>query len=290
MEERYGGGQKSPSKGAKRGAVPANETAAGKSKEKAEGVQPWLNLEREKSFEVLRAAFRGLEGSGSREQRERKFREWFLDFINAALEAGDREPLEPADVSSVFLGEFRSASASEIAGTDIIRSVVCFEDILQYQRLAARMDGRCVADDGGTFIPGKAFSDDHIMHQIGLIISAADDYFIQHEIRHSIDPHLDSRSGEGLVLTEAFALYRQVIVESDSTEKELFGALARVLKNYYDDYLDESDLPMSQSEFDLVCEKVVETLRQSRQKHGDLETQRMLAQSRTMADLFRLSR
>lgn len=256
--------------------------------ESVEGVQPWLDMERETANDKVRAFFREIEGEGDDKDKERRIREWFLQYFNQAFIEAGIEELKPDDVESLFKIDYVSDSASKIAGKDIIRPIIAYTKYKDFKEFNRRLfeDGDF---PGGVLLSGERFHPKSPFRETGLIVTLAIEENMNHEILHTIDPHVDTRKGSNGILSEAFAFYQNRIVEANETIEEGFDSLTTMM-SYYDEYGRDAEPPMSPAEFKEYCRQISQALQKIREQRGDLETQRLLAQTETVEDLLRLAK
>lgn len=255
--------------------------------ESAEGVQSWLDREREEAYKGVRDYFLEIMGEGTVEEKERNIRKWWLEFCNKSFASNKVELLKPEHVESLLVIDYKSEAASKIAGKEISRPMIVYTDLKEYKEFASRFNG--VEDtSAGMNIWGGNFHSESPFHKTGLIVTVAAEENMNHEILHSIDPHVDTRKGPDGILCEAFTFYQDRIVEADGSIEEGFWRLTKMMSHYYHDYGQDADPPMSPEEFKEYCGRISQALQKIREQQGDLETQRLLVQTKTVEDLLRL--
>ncbi len=246
-----------------------------------EGEQ-WLNRENEEAFEKLTAFLDNLEETSGQEG----IKTWFLETINGALPADTTQRLRLEDLQSLRYLQGESPSASEIAGREIVRPIFILKEA-DCRKFMSITSGQ--SNEGlGKYIKGE---------KAGLIIAIANKHTLGHEVRHSIDPH--DRVGYDKVIDELFAFYHQTIVDetpqrfmdedgtvNEDPWKNLEVAISG--RGYAEQYSKNSPITLQYGQYRAMCREAVRIVKSYQEHHGHLETQRKLAQTNTLDDLFAL--
>lgn len=251
--------------------------------------QEWLDSEREKHFEDLMDIFEKIQ----EERGDTGIREWFRNVFNPALKYEGMKEIDLDDIKSLNIAFINSESASQIAKQTITRPVLLFSDIGEYQNFIKNFTS--TASRGCNF-PGSLFQENGPLCKTGLLISTNSKEYISHEIKHSIDPNLEKREGIDRVLEELFAHYHSSVVEVDlETFSHLknptdgpWNSLLKTLtdelyiNNYIEDYGEESIKNNIVEQINDLIFKI----RNFSNNNGHIETQRVIAESKTIKELL----
>ncbi|MBI2483618.1 hypothetical protein HYV71_00335 [Candidatus Uhrbacteria bacterium] len=264
--------------------------------EKREEPQEWLDQKREAAYAEFGKILSELEESGGVEGVQK----WYADFFNPALTEAGLEPLKPEDVQSLRYLDVISESSSRIAGKEIRRPVLIFTNIGEYQRFSSRLQGEHGMSSRGMYLPRDIFAEGDLLRETGLLIATGNKEFIDHEVRHSIDPNLEARKGYDGILDEAFAYYQQDIVEGrseayrhlakpeDGPWRRFAGSIGGEI--YGETYSKGAEKKLSSDELAKLSQDVVAAIRSISEKSGHVETQRILAQTKSIEELLRLAK
>lgn len=179
--------------------------------------EPWLDQEREQAFKTLSGAFKdmveGPEGLAA-------FQRWFVDFFNVTIEAAGRPALTVNDIQSVVVVEATSGSANMVAGKELKRPVIVFNDLRELQNFAYVLTG---SESGrharGFVISPKSFGDEPVLGKTGMIFSFGVGEGASHEIRHTIDPYVHKR--EDHLIDEAFAYFSECFSKDEDLRNDM---------------------------------------------------------------------
>ncbi len=253
---------------------------------KQEG-EPWLDLEKEKAYEDLLSGIDSIEMAGGK----KAIQEAFIKVFNAY-------DLKTEEIGSLEYVKVESVSASEVAGKKIIRPIFIFFDISEFQELSKKIRGDAGMSSRGMVIAGSNFPEDSLLHKTGLIIATSGINFISHEIRHTIDPNLEKRVGEDIILNELFGYYQKTIIEADlkkyahikNPEDGPWNTLTQEVGQdiYYNKAKKNTKLSFEQ--YKDKAKEAVNALRLVVQKRGHIEAQRAILQSKTLEELMELSK
>ncbi len=243
--------------------------------------QEWLDQEREAAFLKVREFFRAFEKTGASAMRE-----WFAAFFSVAA-AENGGGITATDLQSLVLAEVKSESASQVAGRDIVRPIFLFEDRSEFARFAQKVG--LSGDTSGMHIPGTAFPPKSLFYKTGLVISPGEEATIDHEIRHSIDPNGGQRQGLDGAMNEAFAYYTDLISKNLGKKQEdgmwwVFEATLTA-PSYAKHYFNELPSEEWTANWKEQINKMVTAIRMLTQKKGMVETQRLLAKTKTIKEL-----
>ncbi|HJN84710.1 MAG TPA: hypothetical protein QF873_00125 [Patescibacteria group bacterium] len=256
-------------------------------KEEVEGAQEWLDQDREAAYAELIKQFKVEEAKGPD-----AIKEWFAAFVNPAIEAKGAPPISTEDLKSLMFIEVTSDSASEIAGQDINRPVILFQDIGEFQRFSIKVQGEKGMASRGMNIAPSAFDKDSIYAKTGLLIGTPMVDFIGHEVRHSIDPHVGQREGYNAILDEAFAYYHDEVATKDRSPEQAFNALRANFGSdfYYEHFAVDAETPLTREQYGELTGEVVDMIRSLKESVGDVEAQRAVVQAKTIDELRQLVR
>lgn len=234
-------------------------------KETAEVAQEWLNSRKEeahlKQVEIWKDI---LESKG-----EDGVRNLFLTLINERLTNDGRQALPPGLVKNLSYQEVVSASASEVAGIKITRSVFIFEDVKSFQNFYGAIDG--MEESHWDKISARGFvtafdinMPDGKSERVSLIVAPRGNDEISHEVRHTIDPYLDERKGYDRVLCEFFAYYTQILEAAYRNNRlgriwnDLNASAWGAESSYYSEYSKDTENPISFKEYGALVQQVTE--------------------------------
>ena len=238
-------------------------------------AQKWLDQDREKANKNFNDVVSGL----AEIDGQIAIRKWFLNLWNPRLASEGKEPLTLEDLDDLSYREAISASASEIAGQEIVRPVFIFKNPSSYRTVMSKITGS-ERGEAGVYLLGENFPETSILHTTGLIMSGAQEHKIAHEIRHSMDPFVDKRTGLNAIIDEAFAHYHETIVRPTSVDPNQRSAAFKSLKNILSDQTySDGFLDFSPEQYAATVNKTVDVLEKSSAQMGDIETQRLLVSS-----------
>ncbi len=242
--------------------------------QKDEDPQEWLDMERESAYKEQLAFFRE-----SKDPCEE-----FGKVINGVIEALSGPGLSPAEIAEFQIADVDSKSASELAGTEIARSVLIVKNPETLKKILNGISGGVGERTGitlGTKIPAKLFQiyknvpGAERFTKTGLILSDGGSENISHEIRHSLDPLVDERKGQDRVLEEAIAYYQKHIVESKGDWKTFSERVCH--RDYYQRYTPTSEREeKTYEQFKENFGRIVEKIKKLKEKGGDVAVQRIL--------------
>lgn len=269
------------------------EPLASEINNKIEEPQEWLDMERENSYDQVGLMFADIQEG----QTAYGIQNWLRKLVNPYIVEANLPEIESSEIESLQYVNFFSETASKVAGKEIMRPILMFSDISEYQNFSIKLRGKSSAASRGMNIPGSLFSSGPL-HKTGLIISTDNKEYNNHEVFHSIDPNLEERLGYDRILTEMFANYQQIIVEANlkyyrhlpKPEDGPWGTLSREIdETYLDKFLEDTDEKLSNEEFKQLMKDIVAVIRSIYEKNGHIETQRTIAKSKTIEELFRFS-
>jgi hypothetical protein len=279
------GAMVAPSLESKRGGLELEPKQTGQH----EKQQEWLDKKREATFAELNSIFKNLEQTGGQEA----VRQWLQDTFNPLLQQAGRESISMEDLSSMHYLDYRCEPASEVAGQEIRRPVFIFDTDAQYDKFSELFFNE-PDDSEGCIMRWQ--SDDEILKETGIIISKPYKGTVDHETLHTVDPHVIDRTGiNQLLLTEAFALYQEAVINN------LDGAYAHIepgpdrpwqllsirLNSYQDLHKQyDPDSTLNRKQFEGLVKNIVNALRTIAEREGHLETQRKIARTKTLEELF----
>lgn len=251
-------------------------------KKESEKVQEWLDQKREASFVEYAEYARDLllEGGDDAVQK------WFIDMFQPALKSVGREALTIEDVNSLVIGLIKSESASRIAGTSIERPIMMFTDFSQFSKFQEKVFGKTGA--GGMILAGENFIEGTFLRDTGLVIGTRNVSFTDHEILHSIDPHVGTREGVNNILTEAFAFYEEVIASKETLLESNWLSFMRRLsdESYYVAAQERGDTDTTLEGYQATVNTVVKAIKSLTERYGHTKTQRILVQTKTIEELL----
>ena len=240
--------------------------------------EPWLDQEREKAYSKQIKDF-SQEVLG--EDQQEVIRSWFSKIFG----------IDAKDLSSFTYLQIESKSSSEIAGREIVRPFFLFSKTSEFQKFTKKISGHM--DSRGMVIPGDIFPEKSGFYTTGMLVVTNDKEAMSHEIRHSIDPYLDQRKGENIILSELFGFYQKCILEDidpkDEEDKRWKLLEERInARVYYETIKDEFD--GSYEEFKQKVKESVYIVKSLTEKLGHIETQRAIIKSKTIQELIELSK
>ena len=260
-----------------------------KQTEQHEKRQEWLDKKREAAFIELNLIFKNLEQTSG----QGAVRQWIQDTFNPLLQQAGRESISMEDLSSMHYLDYRCEPASEVAGQEIRRPVFIFDTDAQYDKFRELFFNE--PDDSEGYIM-RWQSNDEILKETGIIISKPYKKIVDHETLHTVDPHVIDRTGiNHLLLAEAFTLYQEAVIN------DLDGAYAHIEPgpnrpwlllsirlNTYQDLLKQYDpnSTLDRKQFEELVKNTVEAIRTIAEREGHLETQRKIARTKTLEELF----
>jgi len=176
-----------------------------------EKPQEWINQTREWAYHEL-----------SDELQQSDIKRWIIKLFDKAVMEQRGTELQPEELRSVTFMIVRGDAASKIANSDILRPVIHFTDIAEYQNFEVAWKG-----DAGIATRGSAIEIDTPNGKVSLLmacgplepveppsggiqVDTGKDY-LEHEIIHSIDPYLHQRIGYNKAMDEALAYYDSMI-------------------------------------------------------------------------------
>lgn len=242
--------------------------------------QEWMDEKREAAFAEITEWFPQLYNLSTSHEA---FRRWFVENLNSGLRLEGNRLLTMSDVSTLHLKIVSSSEASAVAGRPIKRPIMVFADRPQYFRFIEKITGApCNSSAVHTkFIVDHDDGSNPII-TTGLIFASRETGpDIQHEIHHSIDPYVHGRTGYDNMITEAFAFY-------DANINDDPRAYMKLLNNYFEEFTEsaaQNEKKTLQS-YETLVHAFVNKLHTLRKKLGDIETQRLLVQCRTLLEFF----
>ncbi len=250
------------------------ENVTSKEFKEAGELQPWIDQSREQEFQKLTEFFDKVKETGGTEA----VKNWFIDYINKNPSFRGRVNISSKDIESMDVVNVQSKSASQIAGADIVRPVVLFSNPEEYNRFMSLLG---VESSDAVIMHRNKWIDD-TFSKTGLIMSKMGEQDnVSHEIRHSIDPHVESRRGYDHVLTEAAAWYQYLIVDGGDQWK----GLEDMLSNYKEKVERFYGMSINDADWRRELSKIVDTIHKVHDQYGPLETNRILFQSKNMTEL-----
>lgn len=264
-----------------------NETV-NRNERSMEEPQPWLDYSRERAYEALNRSW------GEVFQDKAYLGKWLEAYANQFAEVLGNEKITAADVSEAVFMKVSSENASAVAGQKIVRPMFVFKDFAQYQKFATAIQGEAGLSSRGMNVTGKILADEFA--NTSTIFATNNQEFADHEIMHSIDPHVLTRTGYDNLLSEMLAYYGKEIIESnpkgwqhlqnpaDGPWKGLAGSAGGL--SYYESYSQTADSPLSQQDWIELSNQAAAALRTYAEKHGHIEAQRLLARSADLPSFF----
>jgi hypothetical protein len=261
--------------------------------EQVEKPQEWLDQEREQAFGDLSALFNKIR----KESGPEGIRQWLADLWNPALAASGQELLSQEDLKSLDCFDVHAVASSEVAGRKIIRPVLVFKDHKELQNLASRLTGQPKSETLGFVVPKTLFEEGSLLGKTGLLITDPYERVLGHEIRHTIDPLLGSRKGYDRIVDEVFAFYHDNLIEpkdeqaSMKKEDKSWLNFAKSIghETYFQAYSGEAEEQLTMDDFVELSDLVIRAVKVISEQRGHLETQRTLAQVKTLMELFSLA-
>ena len=250
--------------------------------------QPWLDREREDAFQKQIKYFEKLDAAAVRNA--------FLTIFNPGIPEG-KQPLVPDDIKSLTYATVVSEGASEIADHEIARPFFYFRDTVEFQNFYDRLTGHL--GSGGFHLPGSAFGEDAgIWNKTGIMVTTDNLTFVTHEIRHTADPYVETRAGADKMISEVFAYYQEMILDSEAGLRKMVDPVngpwnmmraAVTGRGYYDEYFktEEEKKLLSYDAFKQLGAELVAAVRASHEKRGALETQRSIVQLKTIGEIVK---
>ncbi|MFA7244756.1 MAG: hypothetical protein WC070_01080 [Candidatus Magasanikbacteria bacterium] len=238
------------------------------------------------------------------EQGSHKTKELLINLVNSGLSDTGRGSLNIELLDELDLKIAKSESASTIAGREINRPVFIFRTNEAFKNFYIALTGSTDFDVHGEITTRGFVTDLDIEVESGkkarikLIVAAPGNKYIGHEIRHTIDPHLGRREGYDGILEEVFAYYWETIVEgrykegSDKLWDDMRASIwsGKGEDDYYAHYSEKAAKKMTFDEYGQLTGRIVETVKKIQRKYGDhIKTQRAIAQSKTLDELFALN-
>ncbi|HEU0051130.1 MAG TPA: hypothetical protein VFQ60_03695 [Patescibacteria group bacterium] len=245
-------------------------------------IQPWVNelyeAAAEKVIQEVTAAMKDGKNAGT--------------YLGNLIEYGTPHPIFKNRFDAVFSAEARkkiryvvqeSASASEVAGRKIKRGIFIVDDDELYQKLH-HVFSPGSSPSHGVYITGSGFSYLPGWRETGVLIMKNQSDAIDHEIRHSIDPHENTfakREGYHQLLAELFAEYHHLVVQ----EKD-WMELAKFVANegYYEEFTHgkyKSERPINLEAWWKLVGSMVRHARDLSKKYTHVEVQRMILTAKT---------
>jgi len=253
--------------------------------------EPIVNQEREKKFEKLMYYLSQVKEKFG----EEVIRQLFCNMFNPMIEANGRQALDPKEISSLSYATLQVDKVSQIAGQEIKRPLWLFKNPEEYWSFTERLFGK--KEGHARYISFPRLPEDHILKDIGFILSTEKSRMLTHEAMHSVDPHQIDRSKFDQIITESFAYYQNLLDEIDlhKLEVEKNPSLAQV-KFYKDldakvwEFLPErvvNSLPeLPREEAVEIGKRLARYLKEYAKKYDHIEAQRQLAKSKTLDEFF----
>ncbi len=291
-----------------------------KNEKTKESGEVWLNKEKENAFEevlnILRDIERLAEEEAEKELRDKgiidsdviektkedarkeAIHKSFLYIFNPRFEASGAGPLSLSDIKSLEYAEINSISASQVAGKDITRPLFIFFNTSEFQKFSVKLQGKHGMSSRGLVVPPSGFSQESSLGKTGLIIATAGKEFISHEIRHTIDPNLDKRSGRDKILEELFGYYQEEIIDAKLSQYSHLAKpqdgpwrwLSRTISQdmYYENIKDEDNISLE--EYKDLAKQASDAARLVSEKYGHIETQKAILKSNTLKEFIELAK
>lgn len=272
----------------------------------AQSSQEWLSERKELAYEALTKKLSLI----FEEEGQEGIRDYFLKLINAALQLDQRRIISSELLSSVELSVVSSASASQIAGKTIERPAFVFTDLDQWKKFHHTVfsgeegvdmgEGWKKCSTAALAIPFNIRVPDGSIEEVKLIFSPLNRGSIGHEVRHTIDPQVLERAGYDRILEELFAYYHDDILDEEEVKRcknqpddlwqgfiaSVWGSRGAYYKTFSESEKQRGGKELRYEEYGRLVKKAVDKIRLLADKHGHLETQRLLAQTKTLDELF----
>lgn len=250
-----------------------------------EAIQPWVDKERLKANEQLIAKIKEELASGKTPFES-------LRSVIAKVEDEEvpdiprkfDEAFTAEDKSGVSFSVYDSPEHAEIAGVRMP-----FPLFMLSKEASRKLHGVLSGEETTGTVRGFALDGDYIKDpfwsKTKLIISAGDDDSAEHEVRHGVDPYAIHRDRKGYdnVIAELFAQYGHKILRGadwSGYQRSISG------KHYYDLYTKHALSTMSIEQWGEMTGKVCERIRHLQATVGDVNTQRKIVSSKTIAGLL----
>jgi len=255
-----------------------------------EAKQQWetLDQEREEAFQKFTEHFQQAENSC-----EGVTQVIIRDFINKMIPENE-EHITIDELESMELSNYKSESASEIAGQEIIRPVFVFNDEKEWENFVTKLGFS--ENTNGFHKPGKQSGGGEFLDKTGIMFSSGEESTINHEIRHSIDPNIGEREGLNGIIDELFAHYHDIMTEkNENYENRDNPKLAKLndmiqligSEGYYKEYSEQAEEEITIEEYKKLVKKATKLISNLQEEIGDhTEVQRQLAETETLEELF----
>ncbi len=255
--------------------------------------ESWLNMEREgvfaKEIEFFENIIKTEEGGV-------ELRRIFLMMFNGPIVEAGRPALTSEELSSLEYVAVTSTGCSEISGHKIERPILLFGDTSEFDNFYKRLTGEL--GSGGFHLQGNVFDKNSGWSKTGLIITTNNRDFITHEVRHTVDPYIGERTGTDSMIEEAFGYYQEMVTDCFSGKRQagdpingpwvmLQTAITGV--SYYEKYFPDAEQRPTYEEFQEAGEVLVKKIRSLHETLGPLETQRILAKTKTIEEILRVT-
>ena len=248
--------------------------------------EAWLDMEREQTYKQL------INDITTSHEKGKTGGEYLAELVKKhILDYGTKVRfdnwLKPKDHDRVHFYILTSTSLNEVAGTRIERPLFIVDDEKLYQNIRAMFGSSNQDKTHGAVLPPGFFDNNTKWSEVGLIIVKNRETTAIHEVRHTVDPNVNKRTGYNRVISEIFAYYKEHVLDKEEPEwDEVISRVGHKLyhKNYSSNLDDDSKL--THEEFNNKIRKVIMAISKMKEKYGDLETQRKLAQSTSLEQLL----